>query len=51
MSLKIHGTTENGRPVRKECPICGSPMEKQEKCTDGVLWQCRNDDCAHQEEA
>jgi NAD-dependent DNA ligase len=50
MTLKIHGTTENGRPITKECPVCGSPMEK---CDNGitVLWQCQNDDCAHQEEA
>jgi hypothetical protein len=48
MSVKIHGEVR-GKDITKPCPVCGGRMEK---CDNGisVLWQCRNDDCAHQEQ-
>jgi hypothetical protein len=49
MTLRLQGDVR-GRKLTRPCPVCGGDMEKQEKCTDGVLWQCQNDDCAHQEE-
>jgi hypothetical protein len=44
MSIKIHGDVR-GKRVTRKCPVCDGDMEKR----DGV-WQCTNDDCAHQEE-
>jgi ssDNA-binding Zn-finger/Zn-ribbon topoisomerase 1 len=49
MSLRLQGTTRNGRPVTRECPVCGSDMTKDQVATHDTVWTCSNDDCAHRE--
>jgi ribosomal protein L37AE/L43A len=49
MSLRLQGTTRNGRPVTKECPICGARMVRDDLAESETIWECTNDDCGHRE--